>query len=437
MSKIVMIGAGSVIFAKHLMVDILSFPELRDSTISLVDIDPVRLKTAKLMVQRVAEAVGSNAVIQATMDRREALKDADYVINAVQVGMHEATLTDFNIPRKYGLKQTIGDTIGVGGVFRGLRTIPVLLDICREMEELCPDALLLNYTNPMAILTLAVARGSGIKAVGLCHSVQHTAAGLSEYINAQLNEVSYRVAGINHMAWFLEFRHNGGDAYPRLFKAMEDPAIFGRDKVRFEMMKRLGYFVTESSEHMAEYVPYFIKRDDLIERFDIPIDEYLRRSEKNLGTFEETRRSLEKGEPIEIERSEEYAAFIIHSMETGVERSFNGNVLNTGLITNLPQDSCVEVPCLVNKAGVQPCHVGALPPQLAAMNRTNINVQQLTVEAALTGKREYVYHAVMMDPHASSVLSLDEIWAMVDELIEAHGDLLPKLKSNLKSSLLS
>ncbi|MCL4515450.1 MAG: alpha-glucosidase/alpha-galactosidase [Firmicutes bacterium] len=437
MSKIVMIGAGSVIFTKHLMVDILGFPELRGSTISLVDIDPIRLKTAKLMVQRVAEAVGSNAAIEATMDRREALKNADYVINAVQVGMHEATLTDFNIPRKYGLKQTIGDTIGVGGVFRGLRTIPVLLDICREMEELCPDALLLNYTNPMAILTLAVARGSGIKAVGLCHSVQHTAARLSEYISAPLNEVSYRVAGINHMAWFLEFRHDGGDAYPRLFKAMEDPAIFGRDKVRFEMMKRLGYFVTESSEHMAEYVPYFIKRDDLIERFDVPIDEYLRRSEKNLETFEETRQSLERGEPVEIERSEEYAAFIIHSMETGVERSFNGNVLNTGLITNLPQDSCVEVPCLVNKAGVQPCHVGALPPQLAAMNRTNINVQQLTVEAALTGKREYVYHAVMMDPHASSVLSLDEIWAMVDELIEAHGELLPKFKSNLKRSWLS
>lgn len=428
MPKIVMIGAGSVIFAKDLMVDILSFPELRGSTISLVDIDPIRLKTAKLMVQRVAEAVGSNAAIEATMDRREALKNADYVINAVQVGMHEATLTDFHIPRKYGLKQTIGDTIGVGGVFRGLRTIPVLLDICREMEELCPDALLLNYTNPMAILTLAVAQGSGIKAVGLCHSVQHTAARLSEYIGAPLKEVSYRVAGINHMAWFLEFRHNGEDAYPRLFAAMGDPAIFGRDRVRFEMMRRLGYFVTESSEHMAEYLPYFIKRDDLIEKFDIPIDEYLRRSERNLERFEETRQSLEKGEPIKIERSEEYAAFIIHSMETGVERSFNGNVLNTGLITNLPQDSCVEVPCLVNKAGIQPCHVGALPPQLAAMNRTSINVQQLTVEAALTSKREYVYHAVMMDPHTSSVLSLDEIWAMVDELIEAHGDLLPQFK---------
>lgn len=421
MAKVIMIGAGSVVFTKTLLGDILSLPALSETTIGLVDIDPVRLRTAKTMVERIIETLGVKARVEASLDRRTMLVGADYVINAIQVGMHQATLLDFNIPRKYGLKQTIGDTLGVGGIFRGLRTIPVLVDILRDMEETCPDALLINYTNPMGILGLAAAKTSAIKFVGLCHSVQGTAGALAEYIGIPGSELSYRVAGINHMAWFLQLKHGKENAYPRLFQAMEDPAIYRRDKVRFEMMRRTGYFVTESSEHMAEYVPYFLGRDELIKEFDIPIDEYIRRSEQNLRSFEETRRALEEHQPVEVKRSYEYAATIINSIETGFEASFYGNVPNTGLITNLPAEACVEVPCLVDGAGIQPCHVGDLPLQLAALNRNAINVQQLTVEAALTGKKEYVYHAVMMDPRAASTLTLDEIWRMVDELVEAHG----------------
>jgi alpha-galactosidase len=287
--------------------------------------------------------------------------------------------------------------------------------------------LLLNYTNPMAMLCLAVARASRVACVGLCHSVQGTAKQLARYIGVDDDRVTYRVAGINHMAWFLEYNVDRQDAYPLLWQAAETPEIFARDKVRFEMMRRLGYFVTESSEHMAEYVPYFIKRDDLIARFDIPIDEYIRRSEKNLAAFA-TARARETGTSDKpVRPSHEYAASIIRSIETNSPWCFHGNVLNDGLIANLPDDSCVEVPCLVDAGGVQPVQVGALPPQLAALNRTNINVQQLTVEAALTGNRDYVYQAVMLDPHTASVLSLDEMWAMTDDLIAAHGPALPPL----------
>jgi alpha-galactosidase len=284
----------------------------------------------------------------------------------------------------------------------------------------------LNYTNPMAMLIMAVSKATAVKSVGLCHSVQNTADDIASYLGIPVEELDYKVAGINHMAWYLELKRKGEDMYPLLFEAMEKGEIFAQDKVRFEMMRRLNYFVTESSEHMSEYTPYFIKREDLIQRFDIPIDEYIRRSERNLNRFADTKLKIEKGENIEVEKSHEYGAPIIHSIETGTNRVIWGNVMNTNLITNLPIDACVEVPCLVNKAGIQPTHVGALPPQLAAMNRTNINVQQLTVEALLTGDVDYVYQAVMMDPHTSSVLSLDEIWAMTRELIEAHGDLLPK-----------
>jgi alpha-galactosidase len=426
MPKITIIGAGSVVFAKRLITDILTYPELADSTFALTDIDPIRLQTAEKMAKKLVAQLGNKAKVTATLDRKQALVDADYVLNLIQVGMHKATLLDFEIPKKYGLKQTIADTLGVGGIFRALRTLPVMLDFCREMEEVCPNALLLNYTNPMAMLMLGVAKATSIKAVGLCHSVQNTAEDLASYLNVPVEELDYKVAGINHMAWFLELKRNGEDLYPKLFEAMENEEIFAKDKVRFEMMRRLNYFVTESSEHMSEYTPYFIKRDDLIQRFDIPIDEYIRRSERNLERFEETRVKVEKGEDFETEKSHEYGGPIIHSIETGTNRVIWGNVLNTNLITNLPQNSCVEVPCLVNKGGVQPCHVGDLPPQLAAMNMTNINVQQLTVEAVLTGNIDYVYHAVMLDPHTSSVLTLDEIWAMTKELIEAHGDLLPK-----------
>jgi alpha-galactosidase len=435
MPKIALIGAGSVVWARRLRMDILSFPELSGATISLMDIDPVRLDTAKKTVERLVEQAQAAATVEAWLDRRQAVTGADYVIYAVQVGMHEATLKDFEIPKKYGLRQTIADTLGVVGIFRGLRTIPVLLDLLRDMEEVCPDALLLNYVNPMSILCLAGERATGgsIKTVGLCHSVQGTARQLAGYLGVPHEGLVYRVAGINHMAWFLDLKHRGVDAYPRLWEAMHDPSVFARDKVRFEMMRRLGYFVTESSEHMAEYVPYFLKRDALVREFDIPIDEYVRRSEGNLREFAETRQQVERGERIEMRRSHEYAAYIIKAIEANQDWSFNGNVPNSldrrtaALIPNLPADSIVEVPCLVNGAGVQPCHAGELPTQLAGLNRSHVTVHQLTVEAALTGNRDALYQAVMLDPHTASVLSLDEIWAMTDELIEAHGAALPAL----------
>jgi alpha-galactosidase len=427
MARIAMVGAGSVVFARQLVVDILAFPALAGATFVLHDIDPARLATAERMVRAALAATGTRGEVEVHPDRRAALDGAEYVINLIQVGGHAATLLDFDIPRRHGVKQTIADTLGVGGIFRGLRTIPVTLGICRDMEELCPTALLLNYTNPMAMLCLAVARGSRIASVGLCHSVQGTSWQLAQYIGAPHEQVRYRVAGINHMAWFLEYTVAGEDAYPRLWEVAADPEVAGRDAVRFEMMRRLGYFVTESSEHMAEYVPYFIKRDDLIARFHIPIDEYIRRSERNLAAFAAREASPTGGIGETLTPSWEYAAAIINAIETNAAWSFHGNVLNTGLIDNLPADACVEVPCLVDGNGVQPVHVGPLPPHLAALNRTNINVQQLTVEAALTGNRDHVYHAVMLDPHTASVLSLDEIWAMTDELIAAHGAALPRL----------
>jgi alpha-galactosidase len=431
--RIALIGAGSVIWTRCLMTDMLGFPEHAGSTISLMDIDPVRLETARKTVERLVEQVGAPARVEATLDRRQAVAGADYVIYAVQVGMHQATLLDFEIPARYGLRQTIADTVGVGGIFRGLRTIPVMLDLLRDMEEVCPGALLLNYVNPMSILCLAAARASSITTVGLCHSVQGTARQLAEYIGVPADEVSHRVAGINHMAWFLDLRHRRQDLYPRLRELLEHGRVPPWDRVRFEMLRRLGYFVTESSEHMAEYVPYFIKRADLVRDFNIPLDEYVRRSERNLAEFEETRRMIERGEPFELRRSHEYAADIIHAVETNRDWSFNGNVPNSldrhtaALIPNLPADSLVEVPCLVNANGVQPVHVGELPTHLAGLNRSHITVHQLTVEAALTGNRDALYQAVMLDPHTASVLSLDEIWAMTDALIDAHGDALPRL----------
>ncbi|MDR0140071.1 alpha-glucosidase/alpha-galactosidase [Metabacillus idriensis] len=424
--KVTIIGAGSVVFAKRLISDILSYPELQETTFSLTDIHADRLQTAEKMTKSIIEKNGNLAHVEAYLDRKQALADADYVLNLIQVGMHESTLLDFEIPKKYGLKQTIADTLGVGGIFRGLRTIPVLLDICKDMEEVCPDALLLNYTNPMAMLMLAIQKATPIKSVGLCHSVQNTAEELASYLGLPVSELEYKVAGINHMAWFLELSRNGKDLYPDLFASMEKEEIFAKDKVRFEMMKRLNYFITESSEHMSEYTPYFIKRDSLIKDFDIPIDEYIRRSEENLKHFEEMKQVINRNESFEVEKSHEYGAPIIHSIETGVNREIWGNVLNTNLISNLPENACVEVPCLVNKRGIQPIHIGDLPPHLAAMNMTNINVQQLVVEAVLTGNVDYVYQAVMLDPHTSSVLSLDEIWDMTAELITAHGDRLPK-----------
>jgi alpha-galactosidase len=436
MTKITFIGAGSTVFAKNLLGDILSFPELADSTISLMDIDPVRLQTSEIVAHKIAEFFGAKPKIEATLNRRQALDGADYAISMFQVGGYKpSTVIDFEIPKKYGLRQTIADTLGIGGIMRGLRTIPVFLDICRDMEELCPDVMFLQYVNPMAMNTWAINRASKIKTVGLCHSVQGTAEALAEDIGVPYNEINYICAGINHMAFYLKFERNGEDLYPQIRKALEAKS-YGRryrelaDHVRYEVLCRTGYFVTESSEHFSEYVPWFIKqnRPDLIEQYEIPLDEYLRRCEDQLAEWDAEKAALERGELDEqrYERSQEYGSLIIHSMETGIPRVVYGNVANRGLIDNLPQGCCVEVPCLVDKSGLQPTKIGMMPPQLAALQQTNINVQSLVVEAALTGKREHIYHAAMLDPHTAAELSLEQIWSLVDDLIAAHGDIMPQ-----------
>ncbi|MFH1499124.1 MAG: alpha-glucosidase/alpha-galactosidase [Verrucomicrobiota bacterium] len=424
MAKITLIGAGSVVFAKNLISDILQFPELSDSTIALMDIDPARLETARVMTERVIRKLRVKARVEATLDRRKAIAGASYVICTIQVGGYKpGTVIDFEIPRKYGLLQTIGDTLGVGGVFRGLRTIPKILDIARDIAEVgAPGCTFLNYTNPMAMLCMAADRAVGVPMVGLCHSVQGTSQQLANYAGLDKRHVTYRVAGINHMAFFLDYKYRGQDAYPLLFNLLDDPA-FNQDKVRFEMMRRLGYFVTESSEHQSEYNPHFIHHGkDIINKFDIPIDEYLRRCESIIATWKKAEAELigDDGDITVNPQTHEYGSFIIHSMETNTPRVIYGNVPNTGLITNLPDRCCVELPVLVDAQGLQPTHIGDLPPQLAAICRTNVNVQELTVEAALTGKREHIYHAVMTDPHAAATLPLDKIWAMCDELIDAH-----------------
>ncbi|MDW8299766.1 MAG: alpha-glucosidase/alpha-galactosidase [Anaerolineae bacterium] len=428
MPKITFIGAGSTVFAKHLMGDILTFPELAESEFALFDIDPQRLRTSEIVAHRLNESLGTRARITATLDRRAALDGADYAICMIQVGGYKpATVTDFEIPKKYGLRQTIADTLGIGGIMRALRTIPVLLDMCHDMEQLCPNVVFLQYVNPMAMNCWAINRATRIKTVGLCHSVQGTARQLAEDIGVPLEEINYLAAGINHMAFYLRFERNGEDLYPYLRRVIEEGRVPSWNRVRYEMLRRLGYFVTESSEHFSEYVPWFIKRDrpDLIERFNIPLDEYIRRCEVQIAEWETQRQALEGGAALQVQRTDEYAAQIIHSLETGTPRVIYGNVTNNGLIDNLPQGCCVEVPCLVDKNGIQPTKVGTLPPHLAALMQTNINVQALTVEAALTGKREHIYHAAMLDPHTAAELDLDQIWSLVDELIAAHGDLLP------------
>jgi alpha-galactosidase len=426
MTRIAFIGAGSVEFTKNLLGDLLTFPELAGATIALHDIDQERLDSAEAMARWAASALGAPATIEAHLDRRAALEGCDHVINMIQVGGHEATLIDFEVPKRFGLRQTIGDTLGIGGIFRALRTIPVMQGIARDMFELCPDAWLLNYTNPMAMLCWSVYAGTPIhRVVGLCHSVQWTTRGLAELVGVPYQEVEYLGAGVNHQAWILRFRHRGRDLYPLLDEAIErDPEL--RRRVRVEMYRRLGYFPTESSEHSAEYLPWFLRSDEMIERFRVPVDEYVRRSEENLEEYEAMRRTLAEGGSFEIERSLEYASLIIHSMATGEARVIYGNVPNNGLIANLPQGACVEVPCLVDGNGVQPTAVGNLPPQLAALNRTFLNVCELTVRAGLEGSREHVLHAALLDPNASSTLPPDRIAEMVDALIEAHGDALPE-----------
>lgn len=464
MPKITFIGAGSTVFAKNLLGDLLSFPELAHATISLHDIDPERLRTTEVVAHRLAQGLGAHPTIEATLDRRQALDGADYAIAMFQIaGYQPGTVIDFEIPKKYGLRQTIADTLGVGGIMRALRTIPVMLEMAQDMQDLCPDVTFLNYVNPMAMLTWAMNRGTPIKTVGLCHSVQGTAEQLAHDLDIPLEEITYRCAGINHMAFYLRFeRHlpNGEveDLYPRLRQVIAEGRVPDWNRVRYEVFKRLGYFVTESSEHFSEYVPWFIKRDrpDLIERFNIPLDEYIRRCEVQIAGWEASHETvLNPDAPIDeanlrerllavrateqdvrnaiamvtnfdaITPSHEYGAYIIHSLETGIPRVIYGNVMNYGLIDNLPQGCCVEVPCLVDRNGIQPTRIGALPPHLAALIQTNVNVQALTVEAALTRKREHIYHAAMLDPHTAAELDLEQIWQLVDDLIAAHGDWLP------------
>jgi alpha-galactosidase len=431
LAKIVIIGAGSHVFTKNLITDFLSYPELRGSTISLMDIDRERLGLATAFAERLVEQHGLETVVESTTDRREALEGADYVVLSIRVGGLEANRLDLEIPAKYGIIQGIGDTIGPGGVFYGLRHIPVILDICRDMEDLCPEAWLLNYTNPMAMICWAVNDYSRVKNVGLCHSVQGTASELARYLGAPMEEVSYWVAGINHMAWFLELRWRGEDAYPLLRERLRDPAVYsgpeahwaGPDIVRVEMFKALGYFVTESSQHMSEYVPYFRKRPELLERFRLEyrLDAMEGMLERRAKAEEEMRQMVSGDEPIPIRRSREYCSYIIHSVETGTPRRVNVNVRNDGLITNLPGGCCVEVPCLVDRNGVHPCFVGDLPPQCAALNRTNINVQELGVLAAVEKDRELAFQAILLDPLTSSVLTIDETRSMVDEMFEAEA----------------
>jgi alpha-galactosidase len=427
MTRIAFIGAGSIEFTRDLLGDLLSFPELAGVDIALHDIDEERLATAEAMARWTADQLGAKPTFSAHLDRRAALDGADFAFNMIQVGGHAATLLDFEIPARHGLRQTIADTLGIGGIFRALRTIPVMLGIGRDMDELCPDAWLLNYTNPMAMLCQAYAHGSPhTKVVGLCHSIQHTTRQLAEYVGVPFEDVTFLGAGVNHQSFILRFERDGEDLYPRLDAAIAaDPEL--RRKVRVELYQRFGYFPTESSEHSAEYLPWLMRDDAALEHFRIPVDEYVRRSEENLALYEEIKAKLRDGEGFEIERSVEYAPVIVHAMTTGRPQVIYGNVINHGLIDNLPAGACVEVPCVVDRTGVQPTRIGALPAQCAALNRTFLNVVELTVRAALEGRRDHVYHAAMLDPNASGSLGLDTIRTICDELIEAHGDALPQL----------
>jgi len=418
------------VFARNLLGDILGHDELAGAEIALFDIDAGRLATSDLVARRVMEALDAPAKVVPTTDRHEALDGADYAINMIQVGGYEpCTVTDFDVPKRFGLRQTIGDTLGIGGIMRGLRTIPVLRSMCADMEALCPDVWFLNYTNPMAINCRAVTRTSSIKTVGLCHSVQGTAFELSLDLGIPYRDIDYVAAGINHMAFYLRFERDGEDLYPQLRALADAGTAPDHNRVRYEVLRRFGFFVTESSEHFAEYVPWFIKtaRPDLIERLNIPLDEYPRRCREQIAGWEAERARLEDDGPIDVRPSFEYAATIIRSVETGKPRVIYGNVPNDGLIDDLPAGCIVEVPCLVDGNGVQPTRIGALPPQLAALIRTNVNVQELTVEAALSGRRDHVYHAAMLDPHTAAELDLDEIHTLVDALLEAHGDWIPPL----------
>jgi alpha-galactosidase len=425
MTRIAFIGAGSVVFTKNLLGDILEFPELRDVEIALHDIDEDRLASANAMARYVAREREATPRITTHADRRAALDGSDYVINMVQIGGHAATLRDFEIPARYGLRQTIADTLGIGGIFRTLRTADHMLTLGRELADLCPGAWLLNYTNPMAMLCWLVYAGTPTaKVVGLCHSVQATTRDLAELVGVPVEDVTFVAAGLNHQAFILRFERDGEDLYPRLDERIAgDPDL--QRRVRVALYRRLGFFPTESSEHAAEYVPWFMRHDDQIERFRIPIDEYIRRSEDNLVEYERVKEAIARGEPTPLVRSAEYASVIIHSIETGEPSVIYGNVPNDSLLPGLPEGCCVEVPCLVDRTGVRPTPVPDYPAHLAALNRTFVNVCELTVRAVLEGRADYVRHAAMLDPNAGATLTLDEIDELCDELTRAHGALIP------------
>ncbi|MEK5032264.1 alpha-glucosidase/alpha-galactosidase [Paenibacillus sp. FSL R7-0302] len=430
MSKVTFIGAGSTVFAKNVLGDIMATPALQGFELALYDIDLQRLNDSASMLQNLKKSSGSTCTVNTYTDRKEALRGAKYVVNAIQVGGYDpCTITDFEIPKKYGLRQTIADTVGIGGIFRNLRTIPVMLDFAADIREVCPDALFLNYTNPMAVLTNVMNTYGGVNTIGLCHSVQQCIPGLFDHLGIDKTGVQAKIAGINHMAWLLEVTKDGEDLYPEIKRRAAEKQLEPHyDMVRYEMMLKFGYYITESSEHNAEYHPYFIKRNypELIERFQIPLDEYPRRCVEQIKQWEQMRGELVNNQDLTHERSHEYASYILEAMETDVPFKIGGNVMNTGLITNLPREACVEVPCLVDRSGVTPTFVGDLPPQCAALNRTNINTQLLTIEAAMTRKKDHIYHAAMLDPHTAAELSMDDIVSMCDDLIAAHGDWLPK-----------
>ena len=424
MARIVLMGAGSVEFTRNLLSDLLGFEELRGSTIVLHDIDPDRLDTAGAMARWMAEALGAAVKLEAHLDRRPAVDGADYVINSIAVGGLAATRRDFDIPARYGLRQTIADTLGIGGIFRALRTIPVLVGLGRELAELAPHALLLNYTNPMSMVPWAVYAGTPFdRVVGICHSARDTQARLARLVGVPEERVAFRTAGVNHQAFVLTFALDGRDLYPRLDAVIAAEPELART-VRVRIYQRFGYFPTESSEHGSEYVPWFLRDAGEVARHRIPVGVYLELLAENLDEHAETVRRLAAGEGVDITPTGELASLIIHSIETGTPRVLHGNVRNTGLIANLPAGACVEVPCLVDRAGVQPMAVGELPPQLAALNRNFLNVSELTVRAALEGRRDHVHQAALVDPNTAATLTVDQIHDLVEEMIAAHGDLL-------------
>ncbi len=451
MAKLTIIGAGSAVFTKNIFTDLMFINEFKKMDIALVDIDEKRLKISHDLLNIVASKLNASPNIKSYTDRKAALKGSDFVQTTIQVGGYKpSTIIDFEIPNKFGLKQTIADTLGIGGIMRGLRTVPILLEIAKDIIDICPNALWLQYVNPMCINMIAINKTyPEINTIGLCHSVQGTAEMLAKDLNEKIDNIEYECAGINHMAFYTKFNKkntNGHlDLYPKLKQLAEDIIVdkkkstrtiikesesnkFLHEKVRYEVLRRFGYFVTESSEHFAEYVPWFIKknRDDLIKQYEIPIEEYLDRCKNNIKIWKDLDKDMSPIKNQPLKRSNEYASYIMDAYINNNEVKINGNIINNKYIDNLPENCCVEVPCIINSKGYQPKKVGRLPEHLAALMRTNINVQILTAEAAITKKREHIYHAAMLDPLTGANLSIDEIYSMVNELIEAHGSYLPK-----------